>query len=190
MDNRPVYTFRVDFEKCKVLDEDFSSFMDRCFKQGILFDVAVTSNGGTGFVPLNKAINLFIDDCRKEAKDRCMANPYRDEHFGDILKDFIEHYILHYWHRGELANDDQYYEFEFFKGSFTCKAFIPASSISDDVYQNYRYLGPDYLMGARGMTDEVLFHYILPALYFNLIYDDLTEKEELLRLQEYKIGLA
>ena len=189
MNNRPVYTFRIDFEKCKVLDEDFSSFMDRYFKQGVLFDVAVTSNGGTGFVPLNMAINMFIDDCRKERKDRCIANPFRDEHFGDILKDFIEHYILYYWHQSELTNSDDYYEFDVFKGSFNCKAYIPVSLISDEIYQNYRFLGPDYLMGARGMTDEVLFHYILPAFYFNLIYDDLTDNKELLKLHNYSIGL-
>ncbi len=94
MENKPIYTFRVDFENHKVLDENFSSFMDHCFKQGIDFDVAVADEHGVGFVPLNLAINLFIDDCRKDQNDRCVANPYRDEHFGDILKDFVEHYIF------------------------------------------------------------------------------------------------
>lgn len=189
MDNKPVYTFRVDFEKCQVLDEGFSSFMDQCFNQGISFDVAVADDHGVGFVPLNMAINLFIDDCRKERAYRCIANPYKDERFGEILKDFVEHYILYYWHQIRLMNSDDYYSFEVFKGGFICKVYIPVSCINEDQYHDYRYLGPDYLMGAKGMTDEVLFHYVLPGFYFNLIYDDLTDNEELLRLQDYMIGL-
>ena len=40
---------------------------------------------------------------------------------------------------------------------------IPVSYINEEQYNDYRYLGPDYLLGAKGMTNEVLFHYILPA---------------------------
>ena len=169
MNHKPVYTFRVDFEKCQILDENFSSFMDHCFERGISFDVAVADENGVGFVPLNLAINMFIADCRKDRADRCIANPYRDEHFGEVLKDFIEHYILYYWHQGSLLNSKDYYTFEVFKGGFVCKAYIPVSCINEEQYNDYRYLGPDYLLGAKGMTNEVLFHYILPAFYFYLI---------------------
>lgn len=190
MHHKPIYTFRVDFEKCSILDDDFVSFMDRCFNQGVDFDVAVADVNGMGFVPVNIAINLFINDCRKDVSERCYANPFRDEYFGEFLKEFIEDYIRYYWHRNEMMNSNEYYPFDVFNGHWNCKVFIPKEYISDDVYMEYRGLGPDFLMGAKGINSNVLFHHILPAYYFNLIYDDLVGNEKYSRLQNFQIGLA
>lgn len=191
MNNKPVYTFRVDYETCKILDKDFASFMDHCLESGVDFEVNVTDANGMGYIPVNMAINLYIKDCRKDKNDRCMANPYSDEYFGTYVKAFIEDFLVYYFRRFETMNDwTNYYQFVVFKGGFTCRVFVPSSYISKDLYDEYLGLGPDYLMGAKGMNTNVLFHYVLPAYYCNLIYDDLYENEEYLKLHEYQVGLA
>ncbi len=190
MDNVPVYTIHIDLEECKVLDEDFVFLVDTCLKKDINFEISLADKNNVGFLRLNTAINMFIKDCYKELKDRCIANPYRDEHLGDIVKEFIEYFILYFWHQDELQHSGKYYKFEVFKGGYVFKAYIPISYIDKELFNEYIGLGPDYLMGAKGITNEALFRYILPAFYYNLIYDDLTDNEELLKLQDYMIGLA
>lgn len=190
MNNKPIYTFKVDFEKCQVLDADFVSFLDKCLKSKINFDISLMDVNGMGYVPLNMAINLYIEDCKKEKKERCAANPYRDEYFGEFVKEFVEDLLLYFYHRTEMMNDNNYYQFVVYKGNYNFKVFIPKKEIDKETFDEYFGLGADYLMGAKGMNDKVLFHYVLPSFFINLIYDDLEKDENYLRLQDYRVDLA
>ena len=182
-----IYNFKVDFEESKILDEDFESLMDRVIIHKTLFNIGVMDVNGNGFVELNKMINLFIEDCLKEREERCFGNIYRDENFGKILKDFVEHCILYYWNQSKL--DEYCYKFDVFYKGLSCIVYIPKTLIDKELYTEYLLLGSDFLLGAKGITDNVLFQCVLPAFYFNLVKEDLTTHEEYTKLQNYHIGL-
>ena len=76
-----------------------------------------------------------------------------------------------------------------FNKDLSCIVYIPKTFIDKELYNEYLFLGPDFLLGAKGITDSVLFQCVLPAFYFNLVREDLTTHEEYTKLQNYQIGL-
>ena len=97
------------------------------------------------------------------------------------------------WHNSRFINFVRslhiVYQFDIFNKDLSCIAYIPKTLIDKELYTEYLLLGLDFLLGAKGITDSVLFQCVLPAFYFNLVKRDLTTNEEYTKLQNYQIGL-
>ena len=103
------------------------------------------------------------------------------------LHKLLANIILYYWNQSKL--NEYCYKFDIFNKDLSCIVYIPKTFIDKELYNEYLFLGPDFLLGAKGITDSVLFQCVLPAFYFNLVKEDLTTHEEYTKLQNYQIGL-
>ena len=191
MKNTNIYTFKVDFESGKILDDnDFVSFVTKVFPLGD-FKIHITDKSGKGFTLINEVVNYFLDDCRKEKENRLLANPYRDpSQIGAWMAEFIENYLNYYFHMGDMFGDDNYYALEIFKKSFCFKAYFPKDVLSEEVYDYLAHLGPQELLTFYEINDGKIFKYILPGFIHYLHYDELEKDPEYNHFEGFKIGIA
>ena len=187
MENLPIYTFKVDFVKGEILDS-FEEFITKVFPMGP-FKVNLIDESGNGYTLVNSVINYFIEDYKLSDPHFMSWFNVEGRKFGAVLKEFIENYLKYGWNRLNLANDNNYYQFEVFKGNFTSKAYLPTTIVSKDLFDNFMALGPDFLFGSK-FSNQDIFKYILPAFIQDLLCADLGENEEYNKIANYQIGLA
>ena len=71
---------------------------------------------------------------------------------------------------------------------FYFRFILPETIITKEKYDNFRALGPDYLIGT--LHPEEIFEHLVPYLYSELASEGLLKHDELKDYEKYQIGIG
>ncbi len=146
-----------------------------------LFDGCVIDN------TFSLIINTFVKDMMIDGTYYNIY--YKKGQLTTITKEFIIN-LLDTKNRSVYYYDyDNYYQMEgfYYKSQHYILFFLPKELMSDDKYNEYLGLGPDFMIGQ--LNQNVIFKYFIPYLYLDLAEENLLDNNEFKDITKYKVGL-
>jgi hypothetical protein len=194
MENRKVYFVKYNYENKEIIDENFDAVMTQLIYSNDPFEVCFLNEYNIADSAINSIINKYISDCKKPGEVRNFAVGFnidlkRYNEFPSYVRRLLKGLITYYEDFHYLRNSDDYYLFDVFLKYSGFKVLIPKKLVSEEEYNKFLYMGPDYLFGCFLFTDQI-FEYIIPGYYKFLFENDLFDDQSYEKLSSYHIGLA
>lgn len=136
---------------------------------------------------ITKKITNIVDTFIKDMMTKDYFFYYKNNKINNYVKEFILN--LNSAKSHNLYYDDNYYQMEGFYlfSRHHILFYIPKKFISENKYNEYLGLGPDYMLAA--FTPDIIFKYFIPYLYLDLYESNLLNDKEHKDLAKYQVGL-
>ena len=165
----------LDIRKMKQWHGDDFDFEVSCLFDGFIIDYNFSN-----------ALNTFLKDISKE--DNLFYYVFESKEYVKYIKKFIVNILNSSVKLRNWFEEDLHLMEAFLYNKFYFRFTLPQTIITQEKYEEFRGLGPDYLIGT--LHPEEIFEYLVPHLYAELSSEGLLDHEELKDLGKYKIGLA
>ena len=180
----------INFKKndLKYLDPNLDFILDDIqrgnrINESFIFEIIALFDGCIIDKNISNILTTFVNDM--------MSEDYFFYEKENTINESVKEFILNLSNAigCDLYHNDNYYQMEgFYQFSRHHVLFyIPKELISDNKYNEYLGLGPDYMIGS--FHPNVIFKYFIPYLYLDLAEINLLDDKELKDLSNYKVGL-
>ena len=134
----------------------------------------------------SNALNTFLKDISKG--DNLFYYIFESKEYVNYIKKFIVNILNSSIKLRNWIEEDLHLMEALFDNKFYFRFTLPKTVVTQEKYEEFRCLGPDYLIGA--LYPEEIFEYLVPHLYAELSSGGILDLEELKDLGKHKIGLA
>ena len=151
-------------------------------------EIILIDENGVSDSAINEIAERFIDCCMAEKnRNYAVPRPKDADEFCEITKAFLDGLFSYAYRERNTRRDDCYCMDIIARTGQSFKVNLPEELISEDTYDGFIALGPDYLKGF--LSPEDIFKYVIPAYFFFLCENDAFDDPVLGAFDLYKIGL-
>ncbi len=151
-------------------------------------EIILIDENGVSDSAFGEIAEHFIKSClAKERRNYAIPYPKDADGFCEITKAFLDGLFSYAYRERNIHMNDCYYMDVIAQTGQSFKVNLPEELISEDTYDEFIALGPDYLKGF--LSPEDIFKYVIPAFFFFLCENDAFDDPVLGVFDLYKIGL-
>jgi hypothetical protein len=150
------------------------------------FEISCLFDGFIINYNFNEILNTFLNDISKEGS--LFYYIFESKDFVKYIKRFIANVRSSSDNINNWIENDTHLMEAFLYTKFYFRFILPETIITKEKYDNFRGLGPDYLIGT--LHPEEIFEHLVPYLYSELASEGLLKHDELKDYGKYQIGLA